>query len=100
LKKLASKLLETIRYQELTAGSMPDYRRRYRAGQRISTGLVEGAVNEIIAKRMVKKQQLRRGRHTVRGLWTFAFMCSMELWKTYSVIGTKASGLVLTKPVR
>jgi hypothetical protein len=27
-------------------------------------------------------------------------MCSMGLWKTHSVIGTKASGLLLTKPVR
>ena len=27
----------------------------------------------------------------------FAFMCSMGLWKTHSVIGTKASGLSLIK---
>jgi hypothetical protein len=32
---------------------------------RISTGFVESAVNEIIAKRMVKKQQ-RWSRHTVQ----------------------------------
>jgi len=52
--------LETIRYLELNADSMPDYGKRYRAGQRISTGFVESAVNEIIAKRMVKKQQMVR----------------------------------------
>ena len=51
LKKLAHTLLETIRYLELNADSMPDYGKRYRAGQRISTGFVESAVNEIIAKR-------------------------------------------------
>jgi hypothetical protein len=45
---------------------MPDYGKRYRAGQRISTGFVESAVNEIIAKRMVKKQQIRWNRHTVQ----------------------------------
>ncbi len=28
----------------------------------------------------------------------FAFMCSMGLWKTHSVIGSRASGLSLTKP--
>jgi len=28
----------------------------------------------------------------------FAFMCSMGLWKTRFAIGTKASGLSLTKP--
>jgi hypothetical protein len=51
---------------ELTADSMPDYDKRYRAGQRISTGFVESAVNEIIAKRMVKKQQMRWNRYTVQ----------------------------------
>ena len=66
LKKLAHMLLETIRYLELNADSMPDYGKRYRAGQRISTGFVESAVNEIIAKRMVKKQQMRWNRFTVQ----------------------------------
>jgi len=45
---------------------MPDYGKRYRAGQRISTGFVESAVNEIVAKRMVKKQQMRWNRYTVQ----------------------------------
>jgi F0F1-type ATP synthase membrane subunit a len=45
---------------------MPDYGRRYRVGQRISTGFVESAVNEIIAKRMVKKQQMRWNRQSVQ----------------------------------
>ena len=49
----------------MNADSMPDYCKRYRAGQRISTGFVESAVNEIIAKRMFKKQRLRWNRHTV-----------------------------------
>ena len=66
LKKLGHTLLETIRYLELNADSMPDYGKRYRAGQRISTGFVESAVNEIIAKRMVKKQQMRWNRYTVQ----------------------------------
>ena len=45
---------------------MPNYGKRYRAGQRISTGFVESAVNEIVAKRMVKKQPMRWNRHTVQ----------------------------------
>ena len=45
---------------------MPDYGERYRAGQRISTGFVESAVNEIVAKRMVKKQQMRWNRYTAQ----------------------------------
>jgi hypothetical protein len=56
LKKLEHMPLETMRYLKLSADSMPDYGKRYRAGQRISTGFVEPSVNGIIAKRMVKKQ--------------------------------------------
>jgi hypothetical protein len=33
---------------------------------RISTGFAESAVNEIIAKRMNKKQQMRWNQHTVQ----------------------------------
>ena len=65
LKKLELALLDMICYLELNADSMPNYGERYRAGQRISTGFVESAVNEIVAKRMVKKRQLRWNRHTV-----------------------------------
>jgi hypothetical protein len=39
---------------------------RYRAGEIISTSFVESAVNQVISKRMVKKQQMRwspRGAH-------------------------------------
>src|ERR1700722_17693152 len=65
LKKLENALSDMVRYLELNADSMPNYGKRYRAGQRISTGFVESAVNEIVAKRMVKKQQMRWNRHTV-----------------------------------
>jgi hypothetical protein len=66
LGKLARVLLDTIRYLELNADSMPDYGDRYRDRLRISTGFAESAVNEIIAKRMAKKQQMRWNRHTVQ----------------------------------
>ena len=98
LKEFATKLLDTIRYLELKADSMPDYGTRYRAGQRISTGFVESAVNEIIAKRMVKKQQMRWNRHTVQRFLDVRILCSMGLWKTHSVIATKALGPSLTRP--
>jgi len=32
--------------------------------------------------------------------WRFAFMCSIVLWKTRSVIGTRASGQSLNNPNR
>lgn len=43
---------------------MPNYGERYRAGEAISTAFTESAVTQVIAKRVVKKQQMRR---TVRG---------------------------------
>ncbi len=64
--KLENALSDMVHYLELNADSMPNYGKRYRAGQRISTGFVESAVNEIVAKRMVKKQQMRWNRHPVQ----------------------------------
>ncbi|MHB1957640.1 MAG: hypothetical protein ACYCO5_01245 [Acidobacteriaceae bacterium] len=66
MKKLAHTLLETIRYLGLNADSMPDCGQRYYAGQRASTGFVESAVNEIVAKRMVNRQQTRWNRYAVQ----------------------------------
>ncbi len=45
---------------------IPNYGNRWRNKERISTGFVESAVNQVIVKRMVKKQQMRwteRGAH-------------------------------------
>jgi hypothetical protein len=45
---------------------IPNYGERYRYGEKISTAFVESTVNEVISKRMVKKQQMRwtkRGAH-------------------------------------
>jgi len=38
---------------------IPNYSDRYRYGEIISTSFVESTVNEVISKRMVKKQQMR-----------------------------------------
>jgi hypothetical protein len=66
VKKLSKSLPDVIRYLESNSDSMPDYGERYRAGSRISTGFAESAVNEIIAKRMAKKQQMTWNRYTVQ----------------------------------
>jgi hypothetical protein len=66
LEKMGRMLLDTIRYLELNADSMPNYGKRYREHFRISTGFAESAVNEIIAKRMSKRQQMRWNRYTVQ----------------------------------
>lgn len=46
-------------YIENNQDFIQNYGERYRCGERISTGFVESAVNQIIAKRMEKKQQMR-----------------------------------------
>jgi hypothetical protein len=43
-----------------------NYGERYRNGERISTGFVESTINQVVSKRMVKKQQMQwtpRGAH-------------------------------------
>jgi hypothetical protein len=53
-------------YLAANASAIPNYGERRRAGETISTSFVESAVNQVISKRMVKKQQMRwspRGAH-------------------------------------
>ena len=49
-----------------TQGALVHYAARRRRGEPISTAFVESSVNEIIAKRMNKKQQMRWNRATVQ----------------------------------
>jgi len=53
-------------YIKLNQAFIPNYGDRYRHGEAISTSFVESAVNQLISKRFVKKQQMRwtqRGTH-------------------------------------
>ena len=68
LKKLARALDEFGTYIDSNAGAIVNYGERYRCGERISTGFVESTINQLLAKRFVKKQQMRwtpRGAHLV-----------------------------------
>ena len=65
-----ARLLNAVRefdsYIRANAGRIPNYGERQRAGEAISTAFTESAVNQVISKRMVKKQQMRwtpRGAH-------------------------------------
>ncbi len=45
---------------------IPNYGERYRSGEAISNAFMESAINQVVSKRMVKKQQMRwspRGAH-------------------------------------
>lgn len=53
------KLEEFISYITANLESIPNYADRHRHGEPIATGFVESAVNQVVSKRMVKKQQMR-----------------------------------------
>ena len=57
---------ELLGYLERNQGALGHYAARHRNGEPISTAFVESSVNEIIAKRMNKKQQMRWNRATVQ----------------------------------
>jgi hypothetical protein len=42
---------------------MNNYGKGYQSGLRVATALAESAVNSLVSKRMVKKQQMRWSRH-------------------------------------
>ena len=65
-----ARLLKAVRefdsYIRANAERIPNYGERQRAGEAFSTAFTESAVNQVISKRMVKKQQMRwtpRGAH-------------------------------------
>jgi len=61
-----------------------DYGARYRSGRRVATSLAEAAVNSLVAKRMVKNQQMRwsqRGAHLM--LQVRAAMINGNLWQRF-----------------
>jgi hypothetical protein len=63
LQRHASELLG---YLARNQDALVHYAARHRCGEPISTAFVESAVNEIVAKRMNKKQQMRWNRMTVQ----------------------------------
>jgi hypothetical protein len=65
-KKLLKSASEFHHYIEANRAFIPNYGDRYRHGERIATSFAESVVNQVISKRMVKKQQMRwtlRGAH-------------------------------------
>ncbi len=59
VKKLSKLMEEFYTYIENNKNLVPNYGIKYYYGDIISTAFVESTVNEIISKRMVKKQQMR-----------------------------------------
>ena len=66
IERLEHHANELLVYLERNQGALVQYAARRRRGEPISTAFVESSVNEIIAKRMNKKQQMRWNRATVQ----------------------------------
>ncbi len=65
-RKPVKALAEFATYIRANAGSIPNYDERYRADEPISSSFAESTINQVVSKRMVKKQQMRwspRGAH-------------------------------------
>jgi hypothetical protein len=66
IDRLQRHVTSLISYLERNQAALVPYAARRRRGQPISTAFVESAVNEIVAKRMNKAQQMRWNRATVQ----------------------------------
>jgi hypothetical protein len=64
VRKLLHAMEDFQTYVEHHAGSIPNYGECWRYGERISTAFAESAVNQVISKRMVKRQQMRWSPHS------------------------------------
>ncbi len=65
-RKLSKAVAEFGGYIRANAAWIPNYGDRFRNAEAISSAFVESAVNQVVSKRMVKKQQMRwtpRGAH-------------------------------------
>jgi hypothetical protein len=56
---LQDKVDEFMTYITANMAAIPNYADRHRHGEPIATGFVESAVNQVVSKRLVKKQQMR-----------------------------------------
>jgi hypothetical protein len=59
IERLERHVGELLGYLKRNEGALVHYAAQGRRGEPISTAFVESAVNEIVAKRMNKKQQMR-----------------------------------------
>ena len=66
IRALQRHLKDLLAYLQANSSALVNYGARRRRGEPISTAFVESAINEIVARRMIKKQQMRWNRWTVQ----------------------------------
>jgi hypothetical protein len=102
----AQKLLKGVEdlhtYVERNQAFIPNYGERYRNGEKIASGFVESAINQVVSKRMVKKQQMGwspRGAHLLLQIrtrvldeqWENTFRCWYPAFRPQGQIIEKAA---------
>ena len=102
--KLLGKLEELIIYLDNNRGFIVNYGDRYRDGEPIASGFVESAVNQVISKRFVKRQQMAwrpRHAHALLQIRTAVLndqlRSHVERWYP-SVIGEETTAFPLNQP--
>ncbi|WP_265519112.1 hypothetical protein [Nitratireductor luteus] len=63
IARLHSLGVQLLTYVRSNRSAIVNYGKRYRSGLRVATTLAESAVNSLVGKRMVKKQQMRWSLH-------------------------------------
>jgi hypothetical protein len=88
-RKLCKAVGEFGGYLRANAASIPNYGERYRAGEVISSSLAESTINQVVSKRMVKKQQMRRTPRGAHLLLPSAPVCSTTTSPTSSALAPR-----------
>jgi hypothetical protein len=81
--KLKKAVHEFASYIALNQARIPNYGDRRRHGERIASSFAESAVNQVVSKRMVKKQQMKwgeRGAHLLLQVRTQVLNGDLRQW--------------------
>src|SRR6266481_3358349 len=91
--KLLKGIEELHTYVERNQEFVPNYGERYRNGEKIASGFVESAINQVVSKRMVKKQQM--GGASVEHIFScrYELGCSTKSGRIPSGAGIRISAL-------
>jgi hypothetical protein len=90
--KLSKQLEEFDGYIRDNRDFIPNYGERYRCGERISMAFAESTMNQVVSKRMVKKQQMAWTERGAHFLLPGEDTGVAETWKRRSAVGTRSSG--------
>ena len=92
-QKLLKGVEELHTYVERNQEFVPNYGERYRNGERIASGFVESAINQVVSKRMVKKQQMGWSQREHIFSCRYELGCSTKSGRTPSGAGVPISAL-------